>query len=209
MYLIIYKTTHTNGRYYIGRHQTDNLNDGYLGSGKWISSIKDKSLLTRKIIAEAKDFDELCWLEEQFISHHFNDPLCMNIIIGSNGWSSEDATRNNIRRVEKGSHPFLGSNINDRMLARGTHSSQTLIANGTHKFLIDNPSHKRVAKGTHNFQTNPTGRQQWKNGTHYWKKDIHPSKKMVISLETGYITNIVSKTKHDRKTGMRHTWLPI
>lgn len=35
MYFIVYKTTNKiNGKFYIGKHQTTDLNDGYFGSGK-------------------------------------------------------------------------------------------------------------------------------------------------------------------------------
>jgi group I intron endonuclease len=38
MYYTIYKTTCLlNGKFYIGKHQTKNLNDGYIGSGKWLT----------------------------------------------------------------------------------------------------------------------------------------------------------------------------
>lgn len=42
-YYTIYKTTNkTNGKYYIGKHQTQDLNDGYLGLGKHLKRAIDK-----------------------------------------------------------------------------------------------------------------------------------------------------------------------
>lgn len=39
MYFTIYKTTNLlNGKFYIGKHQTENLNDSYYGSGKALKS---------------------------------------------------------------------------------------------------------------------------------------------------------------------------
>ena len=74
----IYKTTSTSGKYYIGRHSTTNINDGYLGSGKWIKSIKNKSILVREILAIVPTFDELLLLEEKFITEHISDINNMN-----------------------------------------------------------------------------------------------------------------------------------
>jgi hypothetical protein len=40
---IVYKITNIiNGKYYIGKHSTDNINDGYMGSGKLIKDAINK-----------------------------------------------------------------------------------------------------------------------------------------------------------------------
>ena len=58
---------------------------------------------------------------------------------------SELATKNNIRRVKNGTHPFLGGKVS-RMIA------QRRISDGTHHFLgDDHPSKKKVREGVHHF----------------------------------------------------------
>ena len=82
----VYKTIYKNGRYYIGRHSTENIDDGYLGSGKWIQGIKNKNNLSREIIAWAEDTESLLILEDKHIEEHFDDPLNMNILKSSRGF---------------------------------------------------------------------------------------------------------------------------
>jgi len=78
IYNFIYKTISPSGRYYIGRHTTKNLQDGYLGSGKWVNSYKNKSNLKRVILEFAEDFETLLELEENHINNSIDDPLNMN-----------------------------------------------------------------------------------------------------------------------------------
>lgn len=90
----IYKTSHLDGRYYIGRHSTSDIDDGYLGSGSWVSEMKknkdDRILLERHIITFSDTIELLLTLEEKIISEHFSDPLCMNKTTASSGFKNED-----------------------------------------------------------------------------------------------------------------------
>lgn len=78
MFYFIYKTYSSSGLYYYGRHTTKNINDGYLGSGKWIKSMKDKSNLKREIVLFCENQEDLLKKEEEYITKHINDPKCMN-----------------------------------------------------------------------------------------------------------------------------------
>lgn len=163
IYYIIYKTTHINGRYYIGRHQTKNLDDGYLGSGNWVRSIKDKSTLSREIIETVETKDELLQLEQYYIELHWDDPLCMNMSKSSNGFTSED----HIIKLNNGTHHCMrksdGSSLASKRVEKGTHPWQKKPDGSS--FATE-----RVKKGTHNFQTKPDGsnlaKERSKNGTH-------------------------------------------
>ena len=87
--MFIYKTTHNNGKYYIGRCSRK-YSKNYLGSGRWVRSIKDKSELTREILVECSSFEELCSEEERLIGQHIDDPLCMNWNNKSVGFATGD-----------------------------------------------------------------------------------------------------------------------
>lgn len=86
----IYKTTcRVNGKWYIGMHSTDDLNDGYIGSGKrlWYS--------INKYGRDQFDFEILEYCETRELLHGREaelvnkitllDPLCLNMKAGGEG----------------------------------------------------------------------------------------------------------------------------
>ena len=87
MYHFIYKTTSNSGKYYIGRHSTKNLNDGYFGSGKWVRSLKDKTILTREILLFCDEF-ELKNNEKILLEENIGKEGCMNFNLSPVGFSS-------------------------------------------------------------------------------------------------------------------------
>ena len=84
----IYRTTSPSGKYYIGRHSTTNIDDGYIGSGKWIlqMSAEVKLTLVTEIVEFANDFDSLLLLEKAYISDHINQLNNMNFNNSSVGF---------------------------------------------------------------------------------------------------------------------------
>lgn len=90
IYHFTYKVNHKSGKYYVGRHSTNNLNDGYLGSGKWVRTIKDKDTLTREIIDFYDTFDELLEAENKLIAENIDNELNMNFNNNSIGFAFGD-----------------------------------------------------------------------------------------------------------------------
>jgi hypothetical protein len=83
----IYKTTNiVNGKYYIGMHTTDNLNDGYVGSGKrlWYSINKyGKENFKCEILEMLPDSSSLRKREIELVNEDLlKDSMCMNLTVG-------------------------------------------------------------------------------------------------------------------------------
>lgn len=96
-----YMTAHKNGKYYVGRHSTTNLADGYYGSGKWVRSIKDKSQLERKILGYYDTEDDLHIAEEMLIAEHINNHNCMNFNNRSCGFATGSLNPNTTPEARK------------------------------------------------------------------------------------------------------------
>ena len=90
MNYIIYKTVNLlNGMYYIGCHQTNNLGDGYLGSGKHLKrAIKKYGAKNFKfeILHLVSSKEEMFELERSIVNETLvNSPMTYNLKIGGSG----------------------------------------------------------------------------------------------------------------------------
>jgi hypothetical protein len=187
----IYKTTHKNGKYYVGRHSTTNIDDGYIGSGLWPRSLKNKDDVTREILEYASDTSELLDLERQYLLENVGKPNCMNIAIDPVGWTSNNHPMMNPDFVAaiSGDNHWTRKDPDKAVKVIGK-SQRTLVENGTHIFLGDRNPNKdgrnaklAMERGTHvNLTEDNPSKQRSRNGTHQWfaKED---------GTSTGGITN--------------------
>lgn len=110
IYHFIYKVTNSSGKYYIGRHTTKDLEDNYLGSGKWIRSLKDKTDLKREILEFCSE-DNLLETEKKYLMENVGLPNCMNFNTNPVGFASgKNNPRNLEKNKEKYRNLFLGDN---------------------------------------------------------------------------------------------------
>lgn len=90
MKYIIYKITNTiNNKFYIGKHQTNNINDSYMGSGIAIAkAIKKygKENFIKEILFVFDNEQDMNKKEKELITEELvSDPNCYNIGVGGEG----------------------------------------------------------------------------------------------------------------------------
>jgi hypothetical protein len=188
---IIYKTIHTSGKYYIGRHCTNNINDGYLGSGLWVKSIKDKSTLSIDILdSSASNLTELKLLESSYIQQCFDDPLNMNWTKSSCGYDSDSSSAVQKTRIENNTHHFITDNPSVKRCENGTHH----WLGGEFQKQVQR---SRIADRSHNFLGGELQKERIKNGTHHFVNN-HPSKNILVCP---YCNKSVGKNNYTRWHG--------
>ena len=137
-YHYIYKTTNlVNGTYYIGMHTTDNLNDGYIGSGKrlWYSINKyGKENFTCEILEMLPNKKLLVKREKELVNEVLlKDEMCLNLGLGGNGGhGSRFLTK---KQLQKGGTNSLKKNwenikFRENQIKKASEQAKKFWANG-------------------------------------------------------------------------------
>lgn len=89
-YHYIYKTTCVvTGKYYLGMHSTDDLNDNYVGSGKRLWYSINKHGIENHVCEILEHYFTREWLREReaelVCAETLTDPMCMNLKLGGDG----------------------------------------------------------------------------------------------------------------------------
>lgn len=94
MFYTIYKITNKiTGQLYIGQHITDNLDDGYMGSGvRIINSVAKygKDRFDKEILFIFDNFEDMDQREAELVNEEFiRRPDTYNVILGGTGWCTK------------------------------------------------------------------------------------------------------------------------
>lgn len=93
-------TNNINGKFYYGVHNTNNENDGYMGSGIAIRNAYKKygiENFTKEIIRYFETSEEVFEYERNFVTEELvNDSMCYNMKTGGDGWCNQYVKRNKV-----------------------------------------------------------------------------------------------------------------
>lgn len=174
MYYTVYKTTNLiNDKIYIGVHRTENLDDGYLGSGTYLNNAilkYGKENFSKDIIAICDTEEEMNTLEENLVNNTFITFFSTyNIKLGGNSsfgylasklgslkikekFKSDLEFRNRIslKSRERANNLFLqGKILSKETRLKGVEASRSLGAILNKKMTFKKTNH---AKGSKNSQ---------------------------------------------------------
>ena len=104
MFYTVYKITNLiNGKFYIGKHQTENIHDSYMGSGRIIKqAIKKygKENFKKEIIACLSSKQEMNAFEFKYITEELiHSAQCYNLCTGGNGGNLIDRRNKTYKEI--------------------------------------------------------------------------------------------------------------
>jgi hypothetical protein len=143
MYYLIYKITNTiNGKTYIGAHQTDNLDDGYMGSGIYLGRAIEKygiDKFVKEIICTVESPDEMYRKEKELV---VLSPTSYNLKNGGDGGFDFINAMEHTRLVDVRPdlvaqlHPTKNSHLDLDKLAFTSHQKATWVCDKGHEWKI-------------------------------------------------------------------------
>ena len=154
-YLIYKITNKVNGKIYIGQHQTEDLNDGYMGSGQNIRrAIKKYGVenFKKEILYYCTDWDTMNSMEEVLVDNEFiNREDTYNLRVGgSHGSFSEDTKKKMSEAVKKGMTEEVRKKMSEAKKGRtsprkGCHYSEEVKRkmSEAHKGKVVSEEHRR------------------------------------------------------------------
>lgn len=187
-YHFIYKTTNLlSGRYYIGMHSTNTLDDGYLGSGTYLRlAIKKhgKENFKREILEFCTSRKELKLIEKKIVNlREIAKQECMNLRVGGGGEDYKKPIATKTRKKMSESHLGLPSG----MLGK-THTEET-------RKKISEAGKGRFVSDIHRKKISEWSKQRW--------NDISDNDRQ--SMKSKFIHNIPHTEDSKLKMSKSHT----
>jgi hypothetical protein len=202
-HFILYKTTNlVNNKSYIGIHQTDDLNDGYLGSGvAFKKALKKygKENFLREIIETCSSFEELLEKEKQYVNEIWvNDKGNYNLKTGgqSTGILSNES-KNKISETLKNGYANGRIKIPERLYLPLTPEMKTKISKTlTEKYEKE----EHHLKNTKPWNKNKKGVQvAWNKGIKSGPMDENIKNKISDTMKKRISDNPDIKIKQSQK----------
>ena len=198
----IYKTTCLiTGKFYVGMHSTDNLEDGYLGSGKILGYSLNKygkENHVREILEYLPSRIKLKEREKEIVNEELlSDPLNINLKYGGEGgWDYLNDSSNAHRLRASAGGRIGGKKTGASNLARLTKESrlkisQTSIARGT-LFTLGMLGKNHSAETKQQMSIAGSGEKNSQFGTCWVTKDSKPIKIKKEQLDE-YLANGYSR----------------
>jgi len=144
MFYTVYKITNNiNGKTYIGKHQTDNLDDGYMGSGKLIRRAIAKygaENFTKEILHAFENQEEMNAKEKELV---IVSEETYNLCDGGNGgfgYINRNGLVDHIANGHKGKHALKPFN-KEELIQNGTYDHwREQVSIGVKKYFRENES---------------------------------------------------------------------
>ena len=205
MYYLIYQITNkTNGMIYVGKHQTDNKNDDYMGSGKYLGYAIEKEGIEnfeKTILFECQSEEEMNQKEAEIVNEEFvNRKDTYNVALGGDGgwhhvnsafskskrseyakqcWKKSEY-RNKISNSIKNYYKSLTEFEKTQIAIRSSKKLKDYYACHTPTFLGKHHTEETKQKISQASSKNQKGSKNSQYGKHWWKDPNNKTKSMSI-----------------------------